>query len=258
MAFSAVIRTQHGHIWIENINTIRKFIMTSGRIFIYLFTAILVMSCSGENDTIVGNHGWHLNYIHRPAESLIAYHNDYSPNIIDTTCADLHIFVTSALKVQPGYSTPHHYSIDGDKAIELQLANFLDPDNDKYTGDVPIHVEYRTEACKSIRITMYDKNGSFISDITDQARFFYVSNPNSHSEVGENIIINSEKKLLGKIKIGTTIKEYLSDNPLVFAEAHFIFDGIDKESFSNGNYAKVEIELSNGIILTSSSSIRGK
>ena len=72
--------------------------MTSGRIFIYLLTAILVMSCSGENDTIVGNHGWHLNYIHRPAESLIAYHNDYLPNIIDTTCADLHIFL---LKITP-------------------------------------------------------------------------------------------------------------------------------------------------------------
>ena len=232
--------------------------MTSGRIFIYLLTAILVMSCSGENDTIVGNHGYHLTYIHRPSESLIAYQNDYSPDIIDTACADLHVYVTSALREQPGYSTPQHYSIDGDKAIEVQLANFLDPNNDKYTGDVPIPVEYRTETCKSIRITMYDKNGSFISDITDQARFFYANDPSDHSEVGQNIIINSEKKLLGKIKIGTTIKEYLSDNPFVFAEAHYIYDGIDKESFSNGNYAKVEIELSNGIILTSSSSIRGK
>ncbi|NMA73041.1 MAG: hypothetical protein GX963_02530 [Bacteroidales bacterium] len=231
--------------------------MNVGRIFIYLFTAILVMSCSGENDPIVRNHGYQLNYIHRPAESLIAYQNDYPPNTIDTAWADLQIFVTSALREQPGY-TPQRYSIDGDKAIELQLANFLDPDNDKYTGDMPIPVEYRTEACKSIRITMYDKNGSFLSDITDQARFFYVNDPNDHSEVGQNIIINSEKKLLGKIKIGTTIKEYLSNNPLVFAEAHFIFDGIDKESFSNGNYTKVEIELSNGIILTSFSSTRGK
>ena len=143
--------------------------MNVGRIFIYLFTAILVMSCSGENDTIVGNHGYHLTYIHRPSESLIAYQNDYSPNIIDTTCADLHVYVTSSLREQPGYSTPQHYSIDGDKAIEVLLANFLDPNNDKYTGDVPIPVEYRTETCKSIRITMYDKNGSFISDITESA-----------------------------------------------------------------------------------------
>lgn len=235
---------------------IKKFIMTLGRIFICLITAILVMSCSSETNTIIGNHGYHLTYIHRPSENLIAYQNDYSPDIIDTTCADLHVYVTSSLKEQPGYSTPQHYSIDGDKEIELQLANFLDPDNDKYTGDVPIPVEYRTEACKSIRITMYDKSDSFISDITDKALFFYANDPSDHSEVGQNIIINSNKKLLGKIKIGTTIKEYLSDNPFVFAEAHFIFEGIDKESFSDGNYAKIEIELSNGIILTASSSIR--
>lgn len=232
--------------------------MTLGRFFICLLATILMMSCSDENDTTVGNDGYHLSYIHRPSESLIAYQNDYSPNIIDTAYADLHIYVTSALREQSGYSTLQHYSIDGDKEIELQLGNFLDPENDKYTGDVPIPVEYRTEACKSIRITMYDKNDTFISDITDQARFFYVNAPNDHSEIGQNIIINSEKKLLGKIKIGTTIKEYLSDMPFVFAEAHFIFDGIDKESFSNGNYAKVEIELGNGIVLSTYSSIRGK
>lgn len=236
----------------------RKFIITLGRIFIYLFTAILVMSCNSENDTIVGNHGYNLTYIHRPSESLIAYQNDYSPNIIDTTCADLHIYVTSSLREQPGHSTLQYYSIDGDKAIELQITDFLDPNNDKYTGDVPIPVEYRTETCKSIRIAMYDKDGSFIYDITDQARFFYANDANDHSEAGQNIIINSEKKLLGKINIGTTIEEYLSYNPFVFAEAHFIFDGINKESFSNENYAKIEIELSNGSILTTYSSIREK
>ena len=59
--------------------------------------------------------------------------------------------------------------------------------------------------------------------------------------------------MLGKIKTETNIKKYLSDNPCMFAEAHFVFDGIDKESLSNGNHAKVEIELSNRIILTSSS-----
>lgn len=235
---------------------IKKIIMTLGRIFICLITAILVISCSSENNTIIRNHGYHLTYIHRPSENLIAYQNDYSPDIIDTTCADLHVYVTSSLREQPSYSMLQHYSIDGDKAIELQIENFLDPHNDKYTGDVPIPVEYRTEACKSIRITMYDKNDSFISDITDQAHFFYANDPSDHSEVGQNIIINSDKKLLGKIKIGTTIKEYLSKNPFIFPEAHFIFDGIDKESFSDGNYAKVEIELSNGIILTASSSIR--
>lgn len=216
------------------------------------------MSCSSGDDIIIGNDGYHLTYIHQPSESLIAYHNDYSPKIIDTTCADLHIYVTSSLREQPGYSTPQYYSIDGDKAIEIQLANFLDPNNDKYIGDVPIPVEYRTETCNSIRITMYDKNGSFISDITAKARFFYVNDPSDLSEIGQNIIINSEKNLLGKIKIGTTIKEYLSYDPFVFAEAHFIFDGIDQECFSNGNYAKVEIELGNGVILTSYSSIREK
>ena len=236
----------------------RKFIITLGRIFIYLFTAILVMSCNSENDTIVGNHGYHLSFIHRPSENLIAYQNDYSPNIIESTFADLHVYVTSFLKEQPGYSMPQYYSIDGDKAIELQIENFFDPNNDKYTGDVPIPVEYRTQACKSIHITMYDKNDSFISDITDRARFFYANDPSDHSEIGQNIIVNSDKKLLGKIKIATTIKEYLSDNPFVFAEAHFIFEGVDKESFSNGNYVKVEIELSNGSILTSCSSIREK
>lgn len=121
---------------------------------------------------------------------------------------------------------------------------------------MPVPVEYRTKTCKDIRIGLYDKNGLFISDITENARFHYVIGPNSREEDAMNLLISSDRKLLGRIKLGTTIKEYLSYHPMIFAEAHFIFDGVEKGGFSNGNYAAIEIELGDGTILKANSVLR--
>lgn len=231
--------------------------MTLDKLFIYLATPLFMLSCSGESEinplSPIVDHGSGLSYLRWPAERLIAYQNECSNSNIDTTCADLLVYVTWDEMRSSGYPySLESYSLKGDKAMEQQITDFLDPNHDLYNGVVPIAIMYCTDTCKSIRMTMYDKNGSFISDITDKARFYYVENKR---EVG-TLLFNSDKKLLGKIKIGTTIKEYLSYKPLVFAVAHFIFDGIDKVSFSNGNYAKVEIELSNGTTLTTTSLMR--
>ena len=42
-------------------------------------------------------------------------------------------------------------------------------------------------------------------------------------------------------------------HPMLFAQAHFIFPGLQKDIFANGNYVKVEIELANGFICANGS-----
>lgn len=212
----------------------------------FLFCFIFVCCSESENDKMsVSN----ITFAHRPSESIIALANDYTPYTIDTICADLHVFVMSALKEQSGYNWPEYYYTNGDKDIEQQIDKYLAPELRDYWGELSLIVEYRTEVCNSIRLTLYNSDGVCLSDITEKAQF-YANAPYDWSEKVQNLLVNSKKKLLGKIKLGTTISEYLSYHPMVFAEAHFIFPDLKKETFDNGNYVKVEIELANNTILT--------
>lgn len=222
--------------------------MTSGKIITcILLISISLVSCEDKDDEILRTpKGLSLLFVNRPAEMAYVYEN--CSDIISGAC--LYIHVTSALKEMPTYATPQHYSIEGDEMIEQQIRSFLDPEGTKYTGGmISDIVEYRTEVCKSICITLYDKNDTSVIDMTDNARFYYTDVP-SETDIYNRLLINSEKKLLGTIEIGSTIKDYLSHSPMIFAEALLSFPDYDNSIFDNGNYAKVEIELGNGTTLT--------
>jgi hypothetical protein len=125
---------------------------------------------------------------------------------------------------------------------------------------MPEEVYYVTESCKNITMAHYDKNDNFVSDITDKARFYCpeyfggVYNPDNFGPLGYNLLFDSNKKLLGRIKDGTTISQYLSYHPLVFANAFFVFPDLLMETISKGNYILVEIELDNDVILSAKAS----
>ena len=222
--------------------------MTSGKIYIILIICICILACNNENER-EGKPESNVSFAHRPSESIIALANNYSTYTVDTTCADLQVFVTSALKEHPDYNWPVYYYTKGDKEIEQQIEEYLAPELKDYKGELSLVLEYRTEVCNSIRLSLYDPNDMLIADITKEAQF-YANSPMDWTEKVKNILVNSDKKLLGKIKLGTTIDEYLSYHPMIFAEAHFIFPNIKKEAFANGNHIKIEIELANDTTLT--------
>lgn len=217
--------------------------MTLGRILLCLCSVMTLMACGSDengNWPPTGDEGYHLLLLRSPSEMLTVYDaKGYKDS-------DLHVLVTSIPRTTPEYSEPQPYYIEGDKAMEKQIRSWLDPDGTKYDGDMPITVEYRTEVCESVTIWLYDKDGELLSDITDKARYHDAVEP---PEVGSYLLFDSSKRLLGKIGEGTTIEEYLSKCPLVFAEAYFTFPELDADFLSGGNYVRVEIALDNGTLL---------
>ncbi len=227
--------------------------MTLGKIILCCSLVLALTGCSNNDDNMeIGNNGYHLCYSCRPSEELISYQNDTRKYKVDIYNIDLHLYVTSSLQENSSYPDPQRYTIKGDTGIEGQLKELLDPYKE-YKGLMPVNVEYRTEPCKNIRISLYDKDNIFVSDLTEQAHFFTKSD---ELEKRVDVLINSSKKVLGFIKDGTTIKEYLDCNPMVFAEAYFVFDNFDRNKLLNGYYIKTEIELYNGTKLISNSLLR--
>ena len=224
--------------------------MTLGRFFLCVCSVMTLWACGSDESgewSPIGDEGYHLMFLHSPSEMLTVYnarrHSAYKES-------DLRVLVTSIPRTDPAYSSPQLYYDEGDKTMEQQMRSWIDPDGTKYNGDVPVVVEYRTEVCESISIKLYDKDDVLISDITDKARFRdAVETP----EVGSYLLFDSSKKLLGKIREGTTIEEYLSQRPLVFAEAFIIFPELDADFLNDGNYVRVEIALDNGLLLTANS-----
>lgn len=226
--------------------------MISGKYYLFLSIVVAVISCNNHEESNSSiNHGPHqgLVFIHRPAELIRAFGNDYTNDTV-ATCADVRIGVTSSLKIMPTYSKPDHYTIDGDKEVEEQIRKFFYP-NGVQVGMTGYTIEYRTEVCKSIHITLHDRENTLIKDITDMARFYYVWGPYEEDFINR-LIINSDRKLIGILELGSTVSEYLAYKPMIFANAHFIFPELPKSAFENGNYAKVEIELENGTTLVAS------
>ena len=215
--------------------------------------SLILVSCSKTNDRVVGDYGYYLLFKHRPAERIIVIDDTDIQHSNNLSCLELHALVTSEFCEQFGYNIPQPYYIESDKGIEQQIKDYLDPNGNKYNGSMPVIVEYRTEGCKQIHISMYDKDDAFLSDLTDMARFHYVTGTASWDEDGMNLLIDTSKKLLGKIAIGSTIQEYLTYNPMIFAEARFIFPELDKTALEDGSYLLIEIELNDGRFLTANS-----
>jgi hypothetical protein len=226
----------------------KRFITISGRILTYLLIAVTIASCHKDEDMDypLNSRADGLYFIHRPSQVACAYANDDSHDTI--TCLNIRVLVTSSLNNSATYDPLQVYVTEGDKSIEEQIRKFLDPNGSKSGGMGGDIIEYRTEICHSIHITLYDKDQKFLSDITDMARFYYQEMAFKEDEQCR-ILINSDRKVLGAIKIGSTISEYLSYKPMIFAMANFIFPGIERDTIKNGNYAKIEIELENGTTL---------
>ncbi len=234
---------------------IRIIVLLSG-----LLISAGLTSCSKDEDKNkqIGDNGSYLYFRHSPAEEVSVQGNYDRQEDIESYVLAVHVH--SKHKDQSGYSSPQLYYIESDKAIEQQIAAFLDPNGNKYNGMMPEEVYYVTESCKNITMVYYDKNDNFVSDITDKARFYCpeyiggVYNPDNFGPLGYNLLFDSNKKLLGRIKDGTTISQYLSYHPLVFANAYFLFPGLLIETISKGNYILVKIELDNGVILSAKAS----
>lgn len=202
----------------------------------FVFAALFMLSCNNDVDEI-GDFGYHLSFNCITADSLQVFENDYSPYVLDTTFADLHLRLMD--------STSKNGNGERIEKIEHQISLFLDPKGDKYNGDMPIPVKYTTVECKSISIILYDGNNNLVGDITDKARFHFVGDPYDSSEDGLNIVIGADSLLVGKLDKGATIKDYLALCPMMFAEAHFIFPDLNKEIFEMGYHANIEIKLGN-------------
>ncbi len=234
---------------------IRIIVLLSG-----LLISAGLTSCSKDEDKNkqIGDNGSYLYFRHSPAEEVSVQGNYDRQEDIESYVLAVHVH--SKHKDQSGYSSPQLYYIESDKAIEQQIAAFLDPNGNKYNGMMPEEVYYVTESCKNITMAHYDKNDNFVSDITDKARFYCpeyfggVYNPDNFGPLGYNLLFDSNKKLLGRIKDGTTISQYLSYHPLVFANAFFVFPDLLMETISKGNYILVEIELDNDVILSAKAS----
>lgn len=217
----------------------KKYIITIGRICALLFAIFAIESCDSQENAGFGDVGYHLAYRHVPAETLTLL-------VDNNQAAELHLFVLSSLKDSIGYNTPQHYYLQGEASIEKQIATFLDPEGCKYKGDMPIEVCYTTEECSGISIFLYDENRNFVSDITNKAQFSFCRDQYDASEIGCNLVIDKDCHLVGRVLPGLTIQEYMDYHPMLFAEARFLFPNLDKDVFSNGKYAVVEIELANG------------
>lgn len=214
---------------------------------LYAIVTSIVLSCAGNDDGEIGDKGYFIYFRHRPAEDMLAYSN-YYPSEVDTTCADLMVFVTSSFKELPTYPTPQRYETEGDAELEGQMKELLDPKHE-LVGAMPIIVEYRTDVCKSVRFWLHEQDANAVTEITDDACFYYQGTPYEWIDMYGGVLINSKKEVVGKIPLGMTIREYLAVEPMVFGEAHFLFPHVEKSRLSKGNYVEVEIELDNGDVL---------
>ena len=228
------------------INMTRKYTMISDNLIKTLACLLVFAGCKDSGNDTIGCEGLRFGYNCRPSEEVLSYYGDCESELRKS---DLHLCVTSELRDDPMYRDPQRYTIEGDAYIESQLSKLTNPNNE-YNGEVPIIVEYRTEPCSSIRISLYGADDTYISDVTEDARFSAdFAWPNNYN----NVIINSSRTVIGVIVDGMTIDEYLENKPMVFAEAFLRFENLDRSMLAEGCYFKTEINLSNGKVLTSNS-----
>lgn len=234
--------------------------MISGKKIILLCCLALgaIISCNDktdpkEDDIAPGeNMGRALLFSHSPSDTILLNVNCYyAKPEINMDCLDLEVIPVAFEWLED--SAPKQYYSPADKEIESMLSAFIrKTTGDEFEGDYPLWTEYRTEACTDIKIEMYNNDDLLISDITDKARFHYIYSCYAGEEDSANILITEDRKRILKIPIGTTIQEYLSFNPLLFAHAHFVFPEIDKNVLETGCHFKVYIQLKDGRLLEAS------
>ena len=223
----------------------KKIKLTFGGLFICLLGLLCMQSCREEDTPTIwiGDKGNRINCCYVIPEKLTSMHNCYfSDEVDDTISADLRLFVKGKASV-----IGHPYV--GDEELEKRIIQTLDPDNERY-GMALNSVDYTMRTCQSITISLYDKDSVFVADVTDNARFYYIYVKN---EDYYQMLINSDKEVLGQVRMGMTIKEYLECNPFLFVFAHFIFDGLNKSDIADGKYFRTEILLEDGTILVDDS-----
>lgn len=85
--------------------------------------------------------------------------------------------------------------------------------------------------------------------MTDKAHFHVRDNVVN----GGYILIDSSKKVIGLMKNGMTIKEYLDYHPMIFSEVDLFFDGFDRKCLLDGYYFKTVVSLDDGRVMESDS-----
>lgn len=232
-------------------NITKPFIMTLIKNILLFCSALLFVVSCNQDRPAPGEEGYFLYFSNSPADTMVLRANSYLADPeANMNCLDL-LISTVAYESLEDFDPKQYYS-NANKEIENNISNYLlETTGMKFDGGMPLKVEYRTEICTDINILLFDKNDQLISDITDQARFHYVYSEFAMEDVVANLLVTSGKQDVHKIDLGSTISEYLSFEPLVFANAHFIFPELEKDILENGNYLKVEIQLDNGNILTS-------
>lgn len=209
--------------------------------YVILFLSLFA-SCSETEDCEV----FDLAYLmtNRPSERVHGY-----AYVSEDIQADLHLSLSVTNLPEDWYSkgiSLEGTTVKGDEYMEQQIWDYIGIDKNINNGVPSKAIEYRTEVCKSIHISLYDNGEEEGDDITDLAVF---------SDKMGFFLFDSEKKLLGRIKDGSTIKDYLSISPLIFPYAELSFPALDY-SYGKETLIKIEIELESGKKLGADSYVR--
>lgn len=209
--------------------------------YVILFLSLFA-SCSEIDDCDVID----LAYLMTNRPSEMAYGYAY---VLEDAQADLHLSLSVTNLPEDWYSkgiSLEGTTIKGDKYMEQQIWDYIGIEQNTNIGVPSKAIEYRTEVCKSIHISLFDDGVEEGVDITDLAVF---------SDKKGFFLFDSEKKLLGRIKDGSTIKDYLSISPLIFPYAELSFPALDY-SYGKETLIKIEIELESGKKLKAQSNVR--
>ena len=221
---------------------IKRFAMTLDK-FIICIAIILLIGCKEDDGYL--HEDIIYDYKCRAAEDLVSYtNNGFDKKDTTLICSDLSLVVTSRAK-EPNDSSLSGRPVNrGDLYVKKQLEKFFETQSVS-TRTVLETYEYRLDPCIGIKILLYDANDNFVKDMTDQARFMVRT-------WQPRVIINTSKELLGIQREGMTIREYLEMNPMVFAEADFMFEDFDRKLVFEGYYFKTEVELEDTVLQSKS------
>ncbi len=111
-----------------------------------------------------------------------------------------------------------NYLASRDNQMEAQMARYLSMQLGEYYGvGIPMTVEYRKESCVSISIkadkTLFGEVPG--TDLSEKFEFYTI--PGYYND----FLFSADKKLIGRIEEGMSIKDYLRYEPIVFPQAVF-------------------------------------
>ena len=135
-----------------------------------------------------------------------------------------------------------NYLASRDNQMEAQMARYLSMQLGEYYGvGIPMTVEYRKESCVSISIkadkTLFGEVPG--TDLSEKFEFYTI--PGYYND----FLFSADKKLIGRIEEGMSIKDYLRYEPIVFPQAVFRLAEDPVELPAEVRF-DVEVELSGG------------